>query len=188
LDLGNNIDQSAMNNSLSGDDEDRDFDNDPIDNNWYDYENSREDDNRYCSESITQYRSTMVFKLLLAGPEHTEAFDGFLGKLKYFFLGSNVGEARYDINGNYLSPALVMGEPPTLGYGKGIKIIQYGGHTLNKGTLKALQITKEEGKIAIESMKKANHLPPNFHGNIGKDGSFWTTAGKYIDNILDYIK
>ena len=34
-----------MNNSLSGDDEDRDFDNDPIDNNFYDDDNSIEDEN-----------------------------------------------------------------------------------------------------------------------------------------------
>ncbi|MCK9208627.1 MAG: hypothetical protein M0P66_16060, partial [Salinivirgaceae bacterium] len=67
------------------------------------------------------------------------------------------------------------------------KIIQYGGHTLNKSTLKVLKITKEEGKFGIESMKKANGLRPDFHGNIGSDGSFWSKAGEYIDNIFEYV-
>lgn len=29
---------------------------------------------------------------------------------------------------------------------------------------------------------------PNFHGNVGSDGSFWSKIGEYIDNILDHIK
>ena len=83
--------------------------------------------------------------------------------------------------------SIITGTPPIPGFPKGVKIIQYGGHTLEKGTLKALNITKEEGKFAIESMKKANNLSPNFHGNIGSDGSFWSKTWEYIDNILDYL-
>lgn len=143
----------------------------------------KEDQERALSEGKEEERYKVAYE-----PKHTDAFDGFFGKLNYYLFGPNVGNARYDIKGNYRGPAINMGIAPVSSFAKGVKILQYGGHTLNNGTLKALQITKEEGKIGIEAMKKANQLPPNFHGNIGSDGSFWSKAGEYIDNILDYIK
>jgi hypothetical protein len=123
----------------------------------------------------------------IIAPVHTDAFDGFLGKLRHFFLGPNVGDFRYDKHGNYQGPALNAGIAPSAGSARA-KIIQYGTHTLRDATLKALKITKEEGEMGIEAMKRANQLPPDFHGNIGIDGSYWSKAGEYIDNILEYIK
>lgn len=120
-------------------------------------------------------------------PSTTSEFDGFGGKLKYFFNGGNVDGWKYDINGKYVGAAPIGGTAPVPSF-RGFKIIQLGGHILSKSTLNALQITKEEGKIAIEAMKKANQLPPDFHGNIGMDGSFWSKTGENIDNILEYIK
>jgi RHS repeat-associated protein len=114
-------------------------------------------------------------------------FTGFWGGLRFILTGGNIGGYHYNMEGNVVGFAPITGIAPTPGFAKGVKIIQYGGHTLENGTLKILNITKEEGKIGIESLKEAHGLPPDFHGNIGIDGSFWSKAGKYIDNILDYI-
>ena len=50
------------------------------------------------------------------------------------------------------------------------KTLQTGGHTLNKSTLKALNLSKQQGKIAIEGLKKDMGLPANFHGKIMGNG------------------
>ena len=53
----------------------------------------------------------------------------------------------------------------------GVSIIQTGGHTLKPSTLKALGMSKGEGKKAIEALKRENGLPNDWHGKIGSDGS-----------------
>ena len=42
---------------------------------------------------------------------------------------------------------------PTPGFAKGVKVLQTGGHNLKPATLKGLNLTKKQGKTAIESMK-----------------------------------
>jgi hypothetical protein len=51
------------------------------------------------------------------------------------------------------------------------KPLQKGGNKIKESTLKALNLTKEQGRDAIHALKKANGLPPNAHFNIMSDGS-----------------
>jgi RHS repeat-associated protein len=113
-------------------------------------------------------------------------YTGFWGFLKYILTGGNAGWYHYNLDGKAVSFAPRIGFPPIPA--KGINVLQYGDHILQKGTLKALEITKEEGKIGIESLKEAHGLPPDFHGIITSDGSYWSRTWEYIDNILEYIK
>jgi hypothetical protein len=124
----------------------------------------------------------------IKGEQVLKPLDGFWDYTKAILFGRSFG--MYDVgwNGKITGLTPASGVAPIGSFAKGIKILQYGGHTINNSTLKALQISKEQGKIGIEAMKKANQLPPNFHGNIGSDGSFWSKAGEYVDNILDYLK
>jgi RHS repeat-associated protein len=62
--------------------------------------------------------------LIAFAPKHTDAFDGFWGKARYFLFGPNVGNARYDMNGKYLGPALVGGIAPAPGIKGGYSIYQ----------------------------------------------------------------
>ena len=67
-------------------------------------------------------------------------------------------------------------------------VLQSGGHTLNKTTLKALGMTKEEGKIAIEALKKDLGLAPNFHGKIMGNGDILNPhTREVLGNLFDYL-
>lgn len=68
------------------------------------------------------------------------------------------------------------------------KALQTGGHILNKATLKALNLSKEEGKIAIESLKKDLGLPSEFHATIMGNGDFVDPHTKEVlGNLYDYL-
>ena len=73
--------------------------------------------------------------------------------------------------------------------GKGFSTtLQTGGHTLNNSTLKALGLTKEQGKFAIEALKKAEGLPNNFHPKIMGNGDYINAhTGEWIGNLFDYL-
>lgn len=73
--------------------------------------------------------------------------------------------------------------------GKGFsKTLQTGGHTLNKNTLKALGINKQQGKIAIEGLKREIGLPADFHGKIMSNGDLvHPNSGQVLGNLFDYI-
>ncbi len=116
-----------------------------------------------------------------------EPLHGFWDYSSYYLFGRSYGMYSVDTQGRVIGLQPITGIAPTPGFAKGTKIIQYGGHTLSKNTLNTLNISKEQGKYAIESMKKANRLPANFHGNIGSDGSYWSKTWEYIDNILHYL-
>jgi len=66
------------------------------------------------------------------------------------------------------------------------QVIQSGGHTLNRSTLQALKITKEQGKMAIEGLKQDLRLPNNFHQKILSNGDV-VSEGNVIGNLFDYI-
>ena len=70
---------------------------------------------------------------------------------------------------------------------RGVKVLQTGGNILKPATLKALNLTKQQGKYAIESMKKANGLRNDFHGKIMSNGDILDDMGRLIDNLLDYL-
>ena len=66
--------------------------------------------------------------------------------------------------------------------------LQTGGHTLNKSTLKALGLSKQQGKIAIKGLKKDIGLPPNFHGKIMGNGNLvHPNSGQVLGNLFDYL-
>ena len=73
--------------------------------------------------------------------------------------------------------------------GKGFsKTLQTGGNTLKKSTLKALDLSKQQGKIAIESLKKDLGLPPNFHNKIMGNGDVvHSQTGQVLGNLFDYL-
>lgn len=114
-------------------------------------------------------------------------FSGFWGGLRYILNGGIVDGYKYNREGNAIGWAPITGMAPTPGFAKGMKVLQTGGHILTPTTLKALNLTKEEGKFAIESMKKANGLSNNFHGKILKNGDVLDNFGNFIDNLLDYL-
>jgi hypothetical protein len=69
------------------------------------------------------------------------------------------------------------------------KTLQTGGHTLSNSTLKALGLTKEQGKIAIEALKRSEKLPNNFHGKIMGNGDLLNPhTNDIVGNLFDYLK
>jgi hypothetical protein len=68
------------------------------------------------------------------------------------------------------------------------KTLQTGGHTLNKATLKALRLTKEQGKIAIEGLKRDLGLKPDFHGKILSNGDLVNPKNNQVlGNLYEYL-
>ena len=68
------------------------------------------------------------------------------------------------------------------------KVLQSGGNTLNSSTLKALGLTKQQGKIAIEGLKKDILIPPNLHSKIMGNGDLvHPNSGKVLGNLFDYL-
>jgi RHS repeat-associated protein len=68
-----------------------------------------------------------------------------------------------------------------------LKTIQTGGHVLNPSTLKILNMSKEEGKIAIEGLKETIGTAKNFHfDKIMGNGDVYFN-GKLLGNLRDYI-
>ncbi len=69
------------------------------------------------------------------------------------------------------------------------KVVQTGGNTLSRNTLKELGFTKEQGKNAIEALKRDNSLPNNFHeSKIWNNGNVThSQTGKVLGNLHDYV-
>jgi hypothetical protein len=67
------------------------------------------------------------------------------------------------------------------------RILQYGGNTLKQSTLDALELTKEEGKAALEALKSFNGIQNFEHNVITAAGDVFTRAGTYIDNIYNHV-
>ncbi len=132
--------------------------------------------------------------MLLAG--------GFIGAETFLLAraaqGLKAGASAAKLGAKALSAAETAGEVArggTTGFkslgaaGKGFsKTLQTGGHTLNKSTLKALNLSKQQGKIAIEGLKKDIGLPPNFHGKIMGNGDLvHPNSGQVLGNLFDYL-
>jgi RHS repeat-associated protein len=69
------------------------------------------------------------------------------------------------------------------------KVLQTGGHTLLKSTLKELGLSKEQGKQAMEALKKDILAPANFHETkiLSNGDVFHTQSGKLLGNLRDYV-
>lgn len=69
------------------------------------------------------------------------------------------------------------------------QVLQSGGHTLSKRTLKALGLTKGQGNEAIHMLKRNRKLPNNFHGQILANGDYIHPQTKeLLGNIFDYVR
>jgi hypothetical protein len=133
-----------------------------------------------------------------AGTQVMEPLSGW-GMVGNLILGPRTYNGRtVDWDGRITANhAPITGMAPTPGFKGGSlfgnaakwgKTLQTGGHTLNNSTLKALGLTKEQGKNAIEALKKANGLRNNTHYKIMSNGDLVNPhTGQIIDNILHYI-
>lgn len=67
-------------------------------------------------------------------------------------------------------------------------MLQSGGQSLKPNTLKALNLTKDQGRNAIHALKSDLRLPNNFHGKIMGNGDYLhPSTGKWLGNLFDYV-
>ena len=68
------------------------------------------------------------------------------------------------------------------------RVLQTSGNTLSKQTLKALGLSKEQGKQAIESLKDDRGIRNDFHAKIWSDGNVThPDTGVVLGNLFDYV-
>lgn len=66
--------------------------------------------------------------------------------------------------------------------------LQTGGNTLKKSTLKALNLTKEQGNRAIHNLKDDLLIRGDFHGKIMGNGDVvHPNTGQVLGNLFDYL-
>jgi hypothetical protein len=67
------------------------------------------------------------------------------------------------------------------------KVLQSGGQKLKPRVLKALNLTKDQGRDAIHALKDHKGLPNNFHGKIMSNGDYLhPSTGERLGNLLEY--
>jgi hypothetical protein len=67
------------------------------------------------------------------------------------------------------------------------KVLQSGGQTIKPRTLKALNLTKKQGRDAIHELKEHLGLPNNFHGKIMSNGDYLhPSTREWLGNLLNY--
>jgi hypothetical protein len=68
------------------------------------------------------------------------------------------------------------------------QVLQTGSNTLKSSTLRTLGLTREQGKNAIEALKRFNRIPPEVHSKILSNGDVILPGGEEaIDNIFNYV-
>jgi hypothetical protein len=84
--------------------------------------------------------------------------------------------------------ASLRGMPPIRGGAP--KVIQTGGHTIRESTRKALGMTREEVKQAIEGLKKSRGLGSAQHSHKIYDNGDMVDANtaEYIGNLKEFAK
>lgn len=72
---------------------------------------------------------------------------------------------------------------------KELTTLQKGGHTLSNRTLKQLNLSKDQGKRAIEGLKNDLGLPPNFHQTkiLNNGNVVHTNTKEVLGNLFDYV-
>ena len=76
----------------------------------------------------------------------------------------------------------------TEGNSESKRALQTGGNTLEKRTLKELGLSKEQGKQAIEGLKRDLGVRNNFHGKIWNNGDVTDPkTGEVLGNLFDYV-
>jgi RHS repeat-associated protein len=72
----------------------------------------------------------------------------------------------------------------TCDYGK---IIQSGSNKIKPGTAKALGMSKDQLKSAVEALKKFEGLPNDYHGLITDKGAYLSKTKEFIGWLIDYV-
>ena len=156
------------------------------------------------TEWVSQTGLYSPFLTSRVGEQVLPPLNGVLSHIWYFIFPRSYDGLSVNSKGQISSEyILVRGTPPVPGLGalkgiktvkalseagKGLKTIQTGGHTLNNSTLKALNLTKEQGRNAIHGLKEATGLRPNDHFKIMGNGDVVNpSTGKLIGNLLDYV-
>jgi hypothetical protein len=71
---------------------------------------------------------------------------------------------------------------------KANQVLQRGGQSLTDRTLKALELTKEQGRNAIHALKKDLGLGNDYHGVIKGNGDYFDPSNKvWKGNLFDYL-
>ncbi len=83
----------------------------------------------------------------------------------------------------------IVRPPRSIGAAANTKTLQTGGHTLNKRTLKEIGLSKQQGKKAIEGLKKDIVAPPSFHETkiLSNGDVINSNIGNYLGNLFDYL-
>lgn len=69
-----------------------------------------------------------------------------------------------------------------------LRLLQAGGRTIRQATARALGLERATAGRALEALKRAERLPPNFHGRIMSNGDYVNPqTGQVIGNIFDYV-
>jgi len=117
-------------------------------------------------------------------------YSGFWGALNYIRTGGIENGIQYNYDGTVVGFAPRMGNAPVPSFKGGaiVKTLQTSGRTINSSTLKALNLTQEQGKKGIEALKKDWLLPNNAHFKIKADGSIINpNTGFNYGTIFDYL-
>ena len=68
------------------------------------------------------------------------------------------------------------------------RVLQTGGHTLDKRTLKELGLSKAEGKQAIEGLKRYLGIRNDFHAKIWSNGDVTDPkTGEVLGNLFEHV-
>jgi len=107
-------------------------------------------------------------------------------------VGAKVGKMLFGKVAGWLGKRTVPSGVLTRSVGAEIntaeQVLQSRGKTLQKATLKALKLTKEQGKKAIEGLKSELGLRSDFHGKIMGNGDLVHPGTKEVlGNLFDYL-
>ena len=99
-------------------------------------------------------------------------------------IGVIPGGKIFTKGGKGIVRALTKGGGKAIAKGTG-NVIQTGGHVLNPGTVKALNMTSREATDAMHALKKANNIPNNIHADKIYDSGD-VVFGGIVDNLKNY--
>jgi RHS repeat-associated protein len=103
-------------------------------------------------------------------------------------VSSKIASKSASTLGKLVKPTTSFGPRTLSSAAKFNKVLQSGGQALTNSTLKALKLTKSQGRDAIHALKKDFNLPNDFHGKILSNGDYLDPkSNEFIANFFDYI-
>jgi RHS repeat-associated protein len=145
------------------------------------------------SATWTHERAAAMDEYYLGGPmtteqAYSESFNVALSMLPVFAVRpgrcgprrTGHGPFGYPSGKTIPTPSRVLPEP---------KVLQTGGHTLSKGTIKALGIDRSRAHQALTALKKENGLGAKDHGHRFLDNGdvVDSNTGRVLGNLFDYL-